>query len=79
MKKLYVVSIEVVVKIENGVHLNELVVYDCEPADILDWLVETFGPVRPKNPSWTYWAGVSCIGITFSDPKHKEWFLLRWA
>lgn len=66
-------------KIENGFRINELLVFECEPADILKWVEKTFGPRRPKNPKWTYWAGVSCIGITFSDPEHKEWFLLRWS
>ena len=65
--------------IQNRLRLNELVVYDCEPAHILKWLEKTFGPRRPKNPKWTYWAGVSCMGITFSDPENKEWFLLRWS
>lgn len=65
----------------NGLLLppNELVVFDCEPADILKWLEKTFGPRRPKNSKWTYRTYGDWMWITFSDPKYKEWFLLRWA
>jgi len=64
-----------------NIHIRhtELIVLDCKPADILDWLVETFGPVRPKNSSWTYCAGVDYVSIQFANTKHKEWFLLRWS
>ena len=65
--------------IENGLRLNELLVYDCEPADILKWVEKTFGRHRPKNSKWTYWTYGDCMGITFSDPKHLTMFLLRWA
>lgn len=56
------------------VRSDEVVIFDCEPADILSWLDKNIGKTNYK----IFWQGYDCLSIKNLDSKHIEWFLLAW-
>lgn len=53
---------------------NEVVLFDCKPADIVSWLDKNIG----KRNYNVYWQGYDCLSIKNLDSKHIEWLLLAW-
>jgi len=59
-------------------HSSAVVMYKCEPADVLDWMDETFGP--ESSSIWKHtWSGVDCMEIKFLSEQSLAWFLLKWT
>lgn len=65
---------ELVDKVNIQVREDEIVIFDCEPAHIRRWLFDSLGIKNYKIP----WEGYDCLSIQL-EPKHLEWFMLRWG
>lgn len=64
-----------VVKMNIQVREDEVVIFDCEPADITRWLFKNIGVHNYK----VFWQGYDCLSIKELQPKHLEWFMLVWS
>lgn len=53
---------------------NEVVIFDCVPADITHWLFKHLGVHNYE----VFWEGYDCLSIKL-QPKHVEWFILAWS
>lgn len=59
---------------EIQVRPDEVVIFDCEPADITHWLFKNLGVHNYE----VFWEGYDCLAINKLKPEHLEWFLLAW-
>jgi hypothetical protein len=66
---------ELVGKVNIQVREDEVVIFDCEPADITRWLFKNLGVKNYR----VFWEGYDCLSVKELKPEHLEWFMLRWG